>query len=42
MEAAVGDRAALGFNPMMGGMPYELGQESLDLIVREVMPHFRE
>lgn len=42
MEAAVGDRAALGFNPMMGGMPYELGQESLDLIVREVMPHFQE
>jgi alkanesulfonate monooxygenase SsuD/methylene tetrahydromethanopterin reductase-like flavin-dependent oxidoreductase (luciferase family) len=41
LEAALGPAAALTFHPFMGGMPYELGQESLDLVQREVMPHFR-
>jgi alkanesulfonate monooxygenase SsuD/methylene tetrahydromethanopterin reductase-like flavin-dependent oxidoreductase (luciferase family) len=29
------------FHPLMGGMPYELGQECLELAVSEVMPAFR-
>jgi alkanesulfonate monooxygenase SsuD/methylene tetrahydromethanopterin reductase-like flavin-dependent oxidoreductase (luciferase family) len=29
------------FHPLMGGMPAELGQESLELAVSEVMPAFR-
>jgi alkanesulfonate monooxygenase SsuD/methylene tetrahydromethanopterin reductase-like flavin-dependent oxidoreductase (luciferase family) len=29
------------FHPLMGGMPQRLGQESLDLVVSEVMPRFR-
>ena len=33
-------RGRLVFHPMMGGMPFALGQESLDLVVREVMPEF--
>jgi hypothetical protein len=33
-------RGRLVFHPMMGGMPFALGQESLDLVVDEVMPQF--
>jgi len=33
-------RGRLVFHPMMGGMPFTLGQESLDLVAREVMPEF--
>lgn len=33
-------RGRLVFHPMMGGMPFALGQESLDLVVNEVMPEF--
>ena len=29
------------FHPMMGGMPHEVGQESLDLVVSEIMPAVR-
>jgi len=29
------------FHPMMGGIPFELGQECLELAVSEVMPAFR-
>ncbi|MCL0102207.1 LLM class flavin-dependent oxidoreductase [Dehalococcoidia bacterium] len=29
------------FHPLMGGMPMEMGQESLELVAAEVMPHFR-
>ena len=41
MEAADPGGAALVFHPMMGGMPLDLGQESLDLVVNEVMPQFK-
>ncbi len=41
MEAARPGGASLGFHPLMGGMPHELGQESLELVVKEVMPHFK-
>jgi alkanesulfonate monooxygenase SsuD/methylene tetrahydromethanopterin reductase-like flavin-dependent oxidoreductase (luciferase family) len=40
LEAAFGPSAALSFHPLMGGMPYELGQESLELVVKEVMARF--
>ncbi len=33
--------AGFVFHPMMGGMPLELGQESLELVVNEVVPHFK-
>jgi hypothetical protein len=41
MDAADPSRAALRFNPMIGGLPAKYGQECLDLVVNEVMPHFR-
>ncbi len=41
IEAADPKGAALVFRPLMGGMPAELGRECLDLVVNEVMPHFR-
>lgn len=40
VEQAMGPATGLTFHPLMGGMPYELGQECLDLVVREVMPRF--
>ncbi|MBI3743048.1 MAG: LLM class flavin-dependent oxidoreductase [Chloroflexi bacterium] len=40
LEAAWGANASMSFHPLMGGMPFELGQESLELVVREVMPKF--
>jgi alkanesulfonate monooxygenase SsuD/methylene tetrahydromethanopterin reductase-like flavin-dependent oxidoreductase (luciferase family) len=33
-----GNLARLVFHPMMGGMPFDLGQESLQLVVDQVMP----
>jgi alkanesulfonate monooxygenase SsuD/methylene tetrahydromethanopterin reductase-like flavin-dependent oxidoreductase (luciferase family) len=41
MEAAYPGRATLRFEPLVGGMPATAGQECLDLVVNEVMPHFR-
>ena len=41
LQEAMGPAAGLGFHPLMGGMPLELGQESLDLVVSEVMPRLR-
>jgi alkanesulfonate monooxygenase SsuD/methylene tetrahydromethanopterin reductase-like flavin-dependent oxidoreductase (luciferase family) len=40
LEAVLGRAAGLTFHPLMGGMPYDLGQECLELVVGEVMPHF--
>ena len=42
LQEAMGTAAGLGFHPLMGGMPLELGQESLDLVVSEVMPRLRD
>ncbi|MCH7553573.1 MAG: LLM class flavin-dependent oxidoreductase [Chloroflexi bacterium] len=42
LEAALGPAAGLSFHPLMGGMPHELGQKSLELVAREVMPHFQD
>ncbi|NUP33215.1 MAG: LLM class flavin-dependent oxidoreductase [Streptomycetaceae bacterium] len=36
---AAGPGAALGFHPLMGGIPPELAWESLRLFEREVLPH---
>lgn len=33
--------AELSFRPLMGGMPSEEGRRALDLVAREVMPHFK-
>jgi alkanesulfonate monooxygenase SsuD/methylene tetrahydromethanopterin reductase-like flavin-dependent oxidoreductase (luciferase family) len=41
LERAYGPAAAMTFHPLLGGMPHELGQECLDLVAREVMPHFK-
>ncbi|MCH7552656.1 MAG: LLM class flavin-dependent oxidoreductase [Chloroflexi bacterium] len=41
MEAADPEGATLIFWPMNSGMPPELGRESMELVVKEVMPHFR-
>lgn len=40
MEAADPAGATLRFSPLLGGMPADVGQECLDLLVNEVMPHF--
>ena len=41
MEAADPAGAVLSFRPLMGGMPSEEGRRCLELVVSEVMPHFR-
>jgi hypothetical protein len=41
VERAYGPAAGLVFHPLIGGLPYEVGQECLELVAREVMPHFR-
>ena len=41
MERADPKGAALMFHPMIGGLPPEIGQQCLQLVVDEVMPHFR-
>ena len=41
MDANDPGGATLTFHPLMGGMPYELGQECLELVAKEVMPHFK-
>ena len=41
MEAADPAGAVLSFRPLMGGMPVEEGRRCLELVVSEVMPHFR-
>ena len=41
MEAADPRGAALVFRPLNSGMPPELGRECLELVAKEVMPHFR-
>lgn len=38
----LGDWASLNLRPTMGGMPAELGQEGLELVVNEVMPRVRD
>ena len=42
MHAAAGDSATLTFHPMMGGMPYDIGDACLRLVAEEVMPHFKQ
>ena len=39
---ALGDYASLNLRPTMGGMPAELGQECLELVVNEVLPRVRD
>jgi alkanesulfonate monooxygenase SsuD/methylene tetrahydromethanopterin reductase-like flavin-dependent oxidoreductase (luciferase family) len=39
MEAANPPGTRLVFHPMVGGLPHEVGQSSLDLVVAEVMPN---
>jgi alkanesulfonate monooxygenase SsuD/methylene tetrahydromethanopterin reductase-like flavin-dependent oxidoreductase (luciferase family) len=41
IEESLPGRAKLRFTPMIGGLPAEHGQQCLDLVVNEVMPHFR-
>jgi alkanesulfonate monooxygenase SsuD/methylene tetrahydromethanopterin reductase-like flavin-dependent oxidoreductase (luciferase family) len=35
-----GTNAVLGFRPLSGGLPFDLAQESLDLVISDVMPQF--
>ncbi|MEE9284342.1 MAG: LLM class flavin-dependent oxidoreductase [Dehalococcoidia bacterium] len=42
LKEALGPAAAMTFHPLMGGMPHQLGQESLDLVASEVMPRLRD
>ncbi|MGE5596867.1 MAG: LLM class flavin-dependent oxidoreductase [Hyphomicrobiales bacterium] len=41
LEAHDPANATLRFSPLVGGLPAQLGQECLELVVREVMPAFR-
>ena len=41
-QQALGDYASLNLRPTMGGMPAELGQECLELVVNEVLPRVRD
>ncbi len=41
-RSANGAKAVLGFRPISGGLPFDLAQESLELIAGEVMPRLRD